>query len=538
MLIVLPIALLLVAALVIIVIDRVKPRFGTSWLIAASACILSWLIVFIMRLRLPTTLQLLSWDDSALLLIGNFSLLLDYEAWPYVLGLMTVTLAVILTDAARTRYDSSPRSWAASLVITALGLLALQAGTSLMLMVAWVIADLLELTYVLQINDNDRFNFRIIASYGVRTASILFLFLGASVGWQALPGFNLTQIPQNAGFLFLLAAVLRLGIFPLHLPFLQDPALRRGTGNIIRLVPVAAGLGLIARLPVDLLTESLARWQLLFNGLLTITALYGAVRWVSADDEIEGRPFWILTWSVMAIYAALNGAPEASLAWGTALILPGSLLFLYFPRVQRMNFLQYFGLIGLVGLPLTTAASGWAGLAANGVTIWTFLLILSHVLMVLGYLDRSLQPGGEVGSLEAWARVVFPLGLIIIIQATIALGLIGWPGSFVIGAWWMPLISTLFVAAAIILARKFGINPPYIHLPASSRLIRLFNHLIKKIQPVVKLEWLYKMAWQINHFIAGVLNGFSSLLEGSGGILWTLLLLVLIINFLSGRGPN
>ena len=538
MILLLPIGLLLSAALTIIILERVKPRFGTSWLIASASCIISWLVIFILRLRLPTTLDVLSWHYPDLNLIGHFSFLLDYDSWPYALALITITLAVILTDAARTRYDSSPRSWSASLLITGLGLLALISGTSLSLMAALVVVDVLELGYLFHLPEADRFNFRIIIGYAVRTASILFLFIGSVIGWGTSGSFDLTQIPQSAGILFLLAAVLRLGVFPLNLPFLQDPELRRGTGNIIRLAPAAVSLSLLARLPVNLLTESTLPWLPVINGLLTTSVLYAAIRWVTAEDEINGRPYWILAWAGLAIFSTLNGAPGASLAWGLALLLPGSLLFLNFPRVQRMNFLQFFGLISISGLPLTPAASGWAGLAANGITVWTFLLIIAHAIMVLGYLSRSLNPGGEAGALEQWSRIVFPLGLIIIIQASVTLGLIGWPGSLTIGAWWLGMGSFILVIATIFIVKKYQIAAPYTQVILESNISTQINQTTSKLAKNINLSSIYNAGQYISWLFAKIIRSISSLLEGEGGILWAILLLILLISILTGRSIN
>ena len=538
MILLIPTGLILAAALAIIIQNRFFPKFGTSWIIASVSSIIAWVMIFILRLRLPSSLELLTWRQTEVPLLGHFSLLLDYNSWPYVLALITVTLAVILTDAARTRYDSTPASWSASLFITALGLLALQSGTSLTLMVTWVVVDLYKLFYLLRLKDSSRFLLRIIISYGVRTASILVLILATTQAWQIDQNFDLTQIPQRAGFLFLLAAGLRLGVFPLNLPFLQEPNLRRGAGNIIRLAPVVASLSLLARLPGNLIPEILVGWMPVFQAMLSLAAIYAAVRWLSAGDEIKGRPFWIIAWAAFATASVLNGAPEASLAWGIALILPGSLLFLYFPRIQRMNFLMLFGLVGLVGLPYTPLASGWAGLMADGVTLWTFLFVLAHALIVLGYLDRALQPGGGVGTLESWARLVYPLGLILIIQAMIALGLIGWPGSFTPGIWWLSLVSNILVITAVILIRRYGIRPPYIQLPASSSLAKVLNWALPRLEPIFRLEWIYRIAWQINNLIGKILQGISLILEGNGGILWTILLLVLLVAFLAGGGAN
>ncbi len=538
MILLLPVGLLLSAALAITILERFKPRFGTSWLVASASCIISWLVIFILRLRLPTTLDVLSWQYLDLNLAGQFSFLLDYDSWPFALALITITLAVILTDAARTRYDSSPRSWSASLLITGLGLLALISGTSLSLMAALVVVDLLELIYLFHLPDADRFNFHIITGYAVKTASILCLLTGTAIGWGTSGSFDLTEIPQSAGFLFLLGAVLRLGVFPLNLPFLNDPELRRGTGNIIRLAPIAVSLSLLARLPVNLLTDSTLPWLPLINGLLTVSVLYAAIRWVTAEDEINGRPFWILAWAGLAVFSTLNSAPSASLAWGLSLLLPGSLLFLYFPRVQRMNFLQFFGVISLSGLPLTPSASGWAGLAANGITVWTFLLIIAHAIMVLGYLSRSLKPGGEAGALEQWSRIVFPLGLIIIIQASVTLGLIGWPGSLTMGVWWMGLGSFLLVSASIYLVKKYQLTPPYTQVIFESKFITKIRQITIKLTPIVNLTSMYKLGQTISRLFAKIIHSISSLLEGEGGILWAVLLLLLLISVLTGRSIN
>ncbi|MEA3327771.1 MAG: hypothetical protein U9R53_10795 [Chloroflexota bacterium] len=538
MILLLPIGFLLLAALLISILNRFNPKFGIGWLIASAASIITWLTYFFMRLRLPTMLNVLSWEGSSLNLIGQFSLLMDYDTWPYAFSLITITLAVILTDAARTRYDSTPLSWAASLAITSLGLLALQSGTSLTLMVTWVMVDLIELLYLLRLEDVKRFHMPIVFSYGVRTASILMLFLASIQTWQINESFRLTEIPVKTGILFLLSAGLRLGVLPLNLPFLQEPNLRRGAGNIIRLAPVISSLSLLARLPVNLMTGNLQGWIPLLQSLIAIAALYAATRWFSASDEIEGRPFWIIAWSSLAAACVLNGAPAASIAWGIALILPGSLLFLYSPRIQRMNFLLYFGLIGLIGLPFTPLASGWSGLAANGITGWTILFTLAHAIMVLGYLKRILQPSGEVGALESWARLVYPLGLIINIQAIVAIGLIGWPGSLTLGTWWLGLISNILIISAIILVWRLGISPPYVNLPASSGFKKVLDWLLPRLEPIFRLEWLYKILWWIKDFLSIILKALSSILESEGGILWTVLLMVLLISILAGVGAN
>lgn len=534
MILIIPIGLLLLGALSILILDRIRPKFGTSWLIAATTSILAWFIIFFFRLRLPTSFEIFSWQPSSLNLLGHFSLIMDYNNWPYLLSLITICLAVILSDAARTRYETTTHSWAASLVITGFGLLAILSGTSLSLMMTWIIVDVYELFYLLRLQDNSQMFQSIIQSFAVRIASILLLVFATLQGWREVGSFDLTQIPQNASFIFLIAAGLRLGALPLNLPFLQEPTLKRGAGNIIRLAPIAASLSLLSRLPIDILSARLIPWKPLFMGLLAAAALYAAVRWLLSSDEIEGRPFWIITWASMATASVLNGAPGASLAWGAALLLPGSLLFLYFPRIQRMNFLLYFGLIGIIGMPFTPAASGWVGFVANGFTFWTVIFILAHAIMVLGYLDRIMQSGGEAGALESWARLVFPLSLIIIIQAVIALGLVGWPGSLTLGVWWLGAASGLIVIGSALLIRRLGLSSPSFQIPSSGKFSDVLNRILPILEKIFRLGWLYRFLWWVFQLLKRILTGFSSILESEGGVLWTILLLVLLISALLG----
>lgn len=542
MLILLPVGMLLLAAIAINLLDRDLPKFGLNWVIASAASLLAWITMLFLRLRLPTTLILQSWQSVDTQLLGQLSLLLDYDSWPYALALVTVALAVILSDAARTRYDSTPKAWSLTLSLTALGLLAVQSGTSLTMMIAWVILDLVEVYQLLQLKEITAFNRRIILSYGVRTASIMFLILATIQGWNAVGDFNLTQIPVNSGFLFLLAAGLRLGVLPLNMPFFTEysaskrPALRRGAGNSLRLTPVAASLALFARLPANLIIPSLERWRPLFMGLIAMAVLYAAMRWLGAVDEIEGRPYWIVAWAGFATASVLNGAPQASIAWGIALIFPGSLLFLYFPRVQKMNFLPFLGLIGLLGLPYTPAASGWIGLVGHGFNLWTIIFISAHTMLVLGYLDRILQPGGSSGMLESWARVVFPVSLIIIIQSMFVLGIFGWPGAFTPGVWWLAMISNILILIVLFLVNRFGVVSPYFQLPASSKVTQGIDWLLPRLEPILRFEWFYQIAWAVYSLFGKSMKTLSMILEGEGGILWAVLFLILLITILSGGG--
>jgi hypothetical protein len=59
-------------------------------------------------------------------------------------------------------------------------------------------------------------------------------------------------------------------------------------------------------------------------------------------------------------------------------------------------------------------------------------------------------------------------------------------------------------------------------MPAASRWTEIF-----------RLDWLYRFLAGIYRLFAAVAGLINSLLEGEGGILWSLLLMVLILSILS-----
>jgi len=536
MLIILPVIFLFIAALVTTIINQTKPNIAVTWLIGAGSCFISWLIIIIMRLYLPSTLFLIKWEPE-FLFFGSPMLVLDYQSWPYALCLITLTLAAILTDSARTRLDSSPRTWVNCMVITAINLLALMAGNPLTMVLAWTFVDLIELIYKLSWQRSGKFNQRIILSYGVRLLSVIMFIWATMVGWLENGPFDLNHIPARAAVYFLIAAGLRLGVLPLNLAFLNEPGSKRGAGSLLRLAPVASSLILLAHLPENTISIR-PYWSLPLQAMTALAALYGAGMWAAKQDAIEGRPYWIVALASLSIACVINGQPASSRAWGVALLLTGSMLFLFSPRIRRMRFLLFLGLLGILAMPFTPAASGWQGLISQGLNLWSVSLILSHTLLILGYMRHIFSVREAATGLDAWAKVMYPLGLIIIIQADIAIGLIGWPGVLTHGFWWGGLISFLIVTIVTIFVWRLDLTPPYINLPEEGPIGKLIGKSLGFTKKALSLEWAYKLVWSAYQLLGQLIFGLVTILEGDGGILWALLLLVLLISLITSLGVS
>lgn len=523
---------LLLGYVVILITHNNKPNTARSWVIAMTAAGLAWLASFALRLYLPSDVALLEWFPGTSFQ-DSLGLRLDYINWPYMVTILTICLASLLTYTTRTGTGVSIYSWTQVLITTALNLIAILAANPLTMAIAWMLTDLVELFSTLRLSQETETGSKVINLFSIRLLSTLVLMVATAFAWRSEPfsGFEIMQ-PQGSLF-FLIAAGLRLGVLPLNLPLLDSPELRRGVGTLARLIPAASALVLIAHLPSELLVFN----QNLVGVIQIITliaALYSAAMWFTRKDVYEAKPYWMVALSAFAIQSALNGQAEASRVWGLAMLLSGSLLFLFDPPIRRIRYLPALGLLGFVGLPYTLAASGWAGILPQSFNFVSIVMIATHALLVLGYIRYIIAADSTVTGLEKHARITFPLGLVTIIQTILILGIVGWPGVLTIGNLWASLISLAVVIVGVFVGWRLDFRMDTEGLGQRIPFYRPINTVLEFFRKVLSLSWLSALGKNFSASLAGLLGFFSSILEGDGGIMWSLVFIVLLgILFLS-----
>ena len=527
--------LLIIAAFIIVIIQRNKSRVGAAWIIALIASSLAWLVLFFLRLLLPLSLELLSWSPVELFQ-GTIGLTLDYFSWPYAIAVMTLCIAGIFTQTTLISDKESTPQWVAALTLTALTLISLASNNALTLAITWSIIDLTEFFYEIRRSDPHKKQGRVMRVFVVRILSTFTLIFATSVAWQVQPNFDLNQIPSSAGIFFLIAAGLRLGVLPIHLPFTASDDESHQTAFGFRLAPVASALTLIAHLPEDFLTINRTLF-IIIQILNLIAMLYASMMWVSKKTDVEAQPYWIVALSAFALQCALNGQAANSRVWGLALLLCGGLLFAFKPPIRRIRFLPALGLIGLVGLPYTLLASGWQSVLGQNFSFMSVIVFISHSLLVLGYIRYVVEASGSVTGLEKHARVTFPLGLIFIFQTIVILGLIAWPGVLTLGVWWAGLVSIVITGLVILGLRVMGIQNLRADLPAKLPYYRIIAPVIRLLSAFFSLSWFYNaLSWLYRKILRFESFG-SQIIEGDGGLLWSLVfLLIIFLIFVSKAG--
>lgn len=520
MLILITILLLFAAALTLVILRITRPEFRFTWLIAVGLVFLAWITVLLWQTRIPLTLTLLPWKPASL-----FSTPLSFSAdglsWPYAVSLVTLALAILLTASAREGFSSS-FSWAASIALCGLGLLAVTASNPLTLVMMWAALDLTELVTMLRTAHGREASERVVTAFATRAIGIILLILAGVISSAAGKTTEFASISPQSGLLLLAAAGLRLGVLPLHLPYSSETSLRRGFGTALRLVTASSSLILLARIPAASLASLLTPLLLV---LASAAALYSGWMWMRASDELTGRPYWLIGLGALAVASALRGGPAGATAWGVALVLAGGALFLASAQQLWLNRALLVGAWALSSLPFSLTAAGWQT-DVSGLIIFLPVLLAAQALIIAGFVRHALRPStrDSLESQPAWARSVYPAGIGLMIFVQLLLGLWGWDGAAQTGAWIAGLIASFLTLGLLWAAPRFAIlNPARVHWA----------------QPTTgsRLDRLYRNLWSVYIGLARIGQTISTTLEGEGGIMWALLFLILFVSLIVQRNP-
>ena len=527
---------LLLGTLLILVTHSRKPSSARSWVIAITAASLALVASFVLRLYLPSEINLTTWHIGSSFEV-TLGLSIGYRNWPYIVAVLSMSVAVLLTDTTQADETTSHSSWMRVLSVTALNMVAILASNPITMAISWMAIDLVEVASLLRLSRASKLGSKITSAFGIRILSTFLLIIAASNSWASDAGQVGYIQATNSSIYSLIAAGLRLGVFPINLPFLDSPELKRGAGILFRLMPAASALVLIANLPEEfiLFNTNLAG---AVQVLTLVAALYSAVMWVTRPDTYEAQPYWVVALSSFAIQSALNGYPEASRVWGLALLLSGSLLFLFNPPIRRIRFLPMLGLLGFIGLPYTLAASGWEGLLPDQFNFTWLVMILTHALLVTGYVRFIMKSDSSVTGLEKFARITFPLGLVVLIQTLLLLNWVGWPGVLTVGNLWGSLGSLAIVVAEVLISWRLNWQMPETSLIEKLPFYRLVILLINLLRKIMSFAWLWALLERFFRWLGNIGDFIHQILEGDGGVLWSLVFMVIVaIIFLSVGSP-
>ncbi len=528
MLLFLPVFLTLIFTILIQVIGLSRIPLGTKWLILMVIAVLLWGTTLALHLILPLTQTIGQWLPSGQS-SETLTFTLDRASWTLSMALLSMLVGIILTDTSRLGSSQSLSEWTQLLLLTFLGLLSVLADSPLAFLLSWTLIDLVEIIVLVRIHRKDELPVQTLAVFGSRFAGTIFVLLAMVLGYQNGSALDLSQASGTPLILLVFGAALRLGVVPLHLPYTLDINLRRSLGSALRLIPPLAAFVFITRLPV---ITSISGWLGFILLFAVLGTLFGSIKWFSSKNELEGRPYWLMAFSSLALISLLNGKPEVAGYLGLIMAVLGSWTFLQSIELTWLKFLTPLAVLAIIGFPFTPSAN-LAGALTQGAASATFFFVwIGLAFLSAGLVKFSVAQSREQKTVETWQRLFYIAGMVFLL-------LVPWLVEIWYFSEWTSdsgLISGLATAIllGIILGLTFSAKVRAAILP---KLTKRFFDLTKKIGSILErffhFDWFYLFIGFFVNLVERALNSINAILEGEGGILWALVFLVLLISLSS-----
>jgi formate hydrogenlyase subunit 3/multisubunit Na+/H+ antiporter MnhD subunit len=511
------------------VLVGLHPRFRYPGLVASAAAALALLSLLALGTRLPARAALSNWGPPSLLPVG-LVLEVDPLAWVFGAGMVAAALTTLLTGAARPGGRRTIVRMGLLLLAFA-GLAAVLAENLITRITAWAGLDLVYFVTLILLAEGEGLEPQAVLNLAFNAAGTLLAVGAALLIARTSDTLSLRDaaLSSSSTLLITLAVILRLGLFPLHLGLPAEANIRQGLGTLLRLIPAAMALEVVARLSVFGIAAPLRPWLTVFGAL---AALAGAWQLWNVDDPRRGLTYLIIAQSGTALLAGLWGGASALTAVSLALLLGGAAIYLangHDPNQPLASVFSVLGVLAVLGAPLTVGFIGQGALYGGLLAArqWPALVLVALAQIILaGGLLRAVFVEGRLPGGEPMVRAVYFAGLALPALLLIAAGVmagrlspalgsaawLGWAGpSSVIGA----SVAATAAVGGLVLWRFESLVRTRAEL-AGAVLTSLF-----------RLDWLYRLVWGAFRLLVALIHTAAEVLEGEGAMLWMLVVVVL-----------
>ncbi len=511
---------------------------GAAPVLATLLALGSMLLV---GLRLPAQVTVSAWSPQSLFSAG-INLMADRITWLFSLAVLAAAVAVFLTGLSRAGGPRvGPRT--ATLIVTAAALAAIQAENLIALAITWAVLDLVTFITLILLAQGEDLETQAVLGLGFNAAAALLAVAAAlDTLHSGQTSFLVSASPLTGRgvILLVLAAVFRLGVFPFHLGLPMEANIRQGIGTLLRLAPAAVALNLLTHIAAFTPDTPLKFWLSL---AAAVGLLVGAALWWDAADPRQGISFAVLAHSSLAVLAALWGGASAAagvFAFGLALVLGGAVIFLhngYNETDRGWVAASLLGALTLAGLPLTVGyvavSALYSGLAASGAWALLAVCIVGQLLICASYIRLAFWPGDALPKGEPVIGLSYLFGLTLPLALALLAGL-GAAFAGTLGGLPAPTLFSLDavlpgVVVAVTVLGGFGLWQFEDRVRA--RAASVWNAATS----VARLDWLYVVFWEVYRFIGRTLRTAAGIVEGEGGVLWTIVAALLVWLLFRGK---
>jgi hypothetical protein len=501
------------------VVQSRAPRL--TWLVGSIAVAIAWGLTWGLASVLPTTTSLSAWEPVELF-GSTLQLTLDLLSWKFVFCTLTVVLSIALTALARP-VDGRRQVQPFTLVYPALAMLPMMAGNLLTVAMAWALMDIVTFLYSLNAVDGGEGVQRLVVRLGIDGGGILLVLAAALANLRGGEVEASVMSPWAVGLLAM-AVLLKLGLLPPHFMFPAFTGVSRELGTLLRLLPPAAALSVLARQFSYGLADQMRIW-LGLAGLVGL--LVGGLGWAMAEDVLAGRRRLVMAVSGVGMLGASLVEVQPGMpveAAGLVLLLVGAVVSLGEIYSTWHRLIPGMAMLMIGGMP-GSPCGGYSQALAEGLLssrgAWLAVGgIIGLALLAAGMLRKAFSEIEEWPEVEDVSKVVYGIGLVLPIVAGLGIG-IGWKGLSDLGV--VDAALFVFVAGMGCAAALLSKRLPRYKLLGTNGLARLMeaNSMPRGLQ-------------RMGEAMMGGVRAVGRMLEGEGGMLWLYAVLLAIALALMG----
>jgi hypothetical protein len=519
-LVIIPVFILIGAAVAVTVLQFVPRGIGFAWLVALVGSLAAWIVFLIAKSSLPFTYsaKLLS-DLSINAPVPAFQI--DLILWPLVTSILAVLSASILSSSTRLGKDAGCYEWASVLVQGVIGIAICASQNVITALVFLFLFDLIEIFVQVFSGPIERSEY---SSHFWRLVSALLFFI--TFAWNGLDGKNnyewetLQSIPAQIA---LIACIVRMGITPIiHLSRISRER-NAGLQNTRLLINFILSTAILVQLPVFSGNIVLKNLMFLYLAVSALAAIIYLLKG-STDFSVIGCQIF---GGALIVAEYLNGYSASAIIFLSA-FLPIIFVFIQYNRKDRFSLITALACIfSFSGLPFTPESTGLAGFGI-GASFFGIIFVLLTIPFFFWVIKKAFVNTEEMSpNVERWALAVSPISSLVLVASSWAVFFLWQPNAISFNLSIQALIMTMG-GIAIFTADRFHL----FDLPTMERVFSSITEIpLNKLRSIPGIPSNMAIAFIEKPFLF-----VTELFEGEGGILWAVLCLVLIITIISGFG--
>jgi hypothetical protein len=523
MLSLIPVLLLLFIAIAIQLLGRFRLSIAGTWLFAAIGAVFVWGSMIIMRMVMPEGILFKNWNflqtnDSTL--IFKFS----PDNWSLAFLLVSLLVFAIFSDSSRLSGENNLAAWTGAMVMTAFGLLAIIAQSIFAYVLMFTIIDIVEFGILTSLNRQKSTQYSTVIEFSIRIFGTLLIAFSTLFENELTTPSNTFGVSEKGFPLLLVGVVLRMGL--LFFPIVKTPILplRRNIGTLLQFIVPLSVFSFILKLPLITTRNDFYGYAIT---IIILVLLVEVVNWVSSKNELSGRNHWVNSILTLLLLSYLQGKSLSFLPLAMIMIGVGGALFVTATRSRFTTILSNIMMVTFMGFPFTPTQSLWVQTTASQNLIFSVFF----GIIIIKAIRQNLFPSSLPDAEESWVKIFNGIGLILILLSPWIITLWNTSDFGVQRNWVYPAILSLILIMSIALRKvnltKINEKPiPFVNLIAVLK--RTWNHIVAALQ----FKWLARPFAIVYFWISKTIQSIIRLLEGDGGLLWSLLFLILIASFI------